>query len=174
MHSNSIVGFRLIQCTLGFYVADMIVRLLDNNLQGYRQTIVHHIIAGMGCFIVLFYKGVFAHFAIFRLSSHATIPFVSTFYILLNFNKRKSPVYTVTSIGMVVTSIATRIVPIISTWKIIIGVMIYLYMTCTKASLPHILGIFMFSITFDVGNVIICTKMIRGFIKHVKFIRSKH
>ena len=38
MYSNSSATFLLMQFTLGFYVTDMVVHLLDNNLRSYRPT----------------------------------------------------------------------------------------------------------------------------------------
>ena len=152
----------------------MTVHLLNKNLnrQTIRQTVIHHIGGSLSCFGVLYYQGVFAHILFFRLIAHVTNPFIFTYYIMFNFNQKKSLLYTAASIGMVVTSIATRILLIFWMWSLMIKALIHVYTTCNIASLPMILLLIAFTAAFDIGHIIICTKMVRGFIKHIRSLRN--
>ena len=132
MYSRSSVAIFLVQLSFGFYVADFIVHCRDNTLRHNAvQTLIHHGFASLASVLVLYYQGVFMHFAILRLVPHITCPFLYVQYIMANFNMKKSPWYTVISISMTVISVLFRVVPIIWTWRMIFYATIASFSSCS-------------------------------------------
>lgn len=171
MYSKSSAGFVLMQVSLGFYIADVIVHIHNRTLRYSFQTYIHHGLSGFAIFWSLYYQGSYMHFGLFRLIAHLANPFVYTQYIMIRMKRTKSPLYTAASIGMTVTCLLTRALPLVWLWKIMFRAI--LYNNC--AILPWILS-FLFiigSMLFDMGNIIICYKMTKGCIKHILSLGKK-
>ena len=175
MYSRSSVAIFLVQLSFGFYVADFIVHCRDNTLRHNAvQTLIHHGFASLASVLVLYYQGVFMHFAILRLVPHITCPFLYVQYIMANFNMKKSPWYTVISISMTVISVLFRVVPIIWTWRMIFYATIASFSSCSHmVPWPFVVLTFIGSLLFDIGNVVFVRRMVKGCIKHVRSVSKK-
>ena len=172
MYSKSKVAFVLLQFSFGFYMADIVVHSRDNILRYSFPTYAHHGIVSLAIFFSLYYQGASAHFGLFRLPSHITNPFIYVQYILIRANRRQSLLYTAASIGMTVTTLLTRVLPLYWIWKIMINGI--LLSPCTI--LPLILRLIFFfgSLIFDAVTVVICYRMVKGSVKHIMIKTNKH
>ena len=108
---------------------------------------MHHIGAALGIFIPLYDHGFLMHVVCFRIMTHVANIFNNPFYVLMNFDRKDSSLYTVVSVGMVVAGFVTRVAPIVWLWKIILKA---LFLPCSSAAWPIKIFLVVDSIICDV------------------------
>ena len=162
-HSKSHVGFMLLQVTLALYVAEIIAHMMDKNYQGKFELAMHHIGGIIIIASTLFHQGILMHVVCFRLLTHVANLFNHPFYVLMTFNKKDSRLYTVVSVGMVVAGFLVRVAPMILYWKITFTALL---MPCSPV-VVQIVGIGG-TIFFDLYNLRLVYKMLKGCVKHLK------
>ena len=164
-HSKSHVGFMLLQVTLALYVAKIIAHMLDKNYRGKFQLAMHHIGRMVIIGSILFHQGFLMHVVCLRLLTHVANLFNHPFYVLTTFNKKDSPVFTVVSVGMVIAGFLVRVAPIVLYWKITFTA---IFLPCAVISLPFKIVGLGGTIVFDLYNLYLVYKMLKGCVKHLK------
>ena len=163
--SKSNVGFTLLQVTLALYVAELITHLVDKDLRVGTETVIHHIGGILTISLVLFNQGTLMHIVCWRLMTHVPNLFNHPFYVLRTFNRKDSPLFTVVSVGMVIGGFITRVLPIIWFWKTTFTT---IFLPCMTVAWPlRILGILL-TILFDIYNLLLVYKMLKGCVKHLR------
>ena len=118
--SKSHLGFVTIQLSLGFFIGDCIVNLLDPKLRADRGGMIHHAAAIGGLVFCLYYQGLFMFFVVYRLITECSQPFVNVRYVLHELECIDGMLYTCASVAMWVVFILCRIVVIPLHWYVIV------------------------------------------------------
>ena len=118
--SKSHLGFLTIQLSLGFFIGDYIVNLLDPKLRADWGGMIHHAAAIGGLVFCLFYQGLFMFFVIYRLITECSQPFVTLCHVLHELECNDGMLYTCASVVKLVVFILCRIVVIPWHWYVIV------------------------------------------------------
>ena len=118
--SKSHLGFVTIQFSLGFYIGDYIVNLLDPKLRADWGGMIHHAAAVGGLVFCLYYQGLFMFFVVYRLITECSQPFINLSYVLHELEFHDGMLYTCASVVMLVVFIFCRIIIIPWHWYVIV------------------------------------------------------
>ena len=163
-NSNPRLNTAIQQVTLAFYLVDFIAHILDKDLlHEAPQTPMHHVGASLGL-LLSFYYPFYTHGIILRLMTHLTQPFLNTLYSLRIFNHKYGIIFKVNSVGLVVTSLLTRVSPIFWLWKELYN-LTYLSPQIVPWQAFAVAGVI--SVIFDIWNLWCVYKMIIGCAKHL-------
>ena len=169
--SKSPLGFVTMQISLGYFIGDLIVCLLDPKLRANRGSMIHHIAGIVGLGLGLFYQGKFMFFIVYRLIAECSTPFVNLHYILHNQNEKGGTLYLFAGIGMLIMFVLCRIIVIPWHWYEILTVV----MTEEAALLvPLFFRVWLGGnyLVFDILNIYWCFKIMRGALKLLKTKRK--
>jgi hypothetical protein len=162
--SKSPLGFVTMQISLGYFIGDLIVCLLDPKLRTDRDNMIHHVAGIVGLVLGLFYQGKFMFFVVYRLIAECSTPFVNLHHILHNLDKKDGTPYIFAGIGMLITFVLCRIIVIPWHWYEILAVVV----TDEAALLvPLFFRVWLGAnyLVFDILNVYWCYKITRGALK---------
>ena len=107
--SKSPLGFMTIQMSLGYFVADLLITLVDPKLRSDKGSIAHHVTGIVGIITCLYLQGKLMFFIISRLISEASTPFVNMRWVLHELHITDGSLFKTAAYGMLVTFFATRI-----------------------------------------------------------------
>ena len=161
------LGFTTIQISLGYFVGDFIVCLLDPKLRSDKASMMHHVADIVGISLGLFQEGNGMFFVILLLLTECSTPFVNFRFILYYLGEKDKLLYTFAGMIMLIAFILFRIVVIPWHWYEILT-------TAMSEECALLIPLFFrvwlgFSyLVFDVINVYWCYKMIRGALKHLR------
>ena len=166
--SKCYLGFLAMQCSLGYFCADLISCLTDSELRKDKSMLAHHVIGIIGLFLGLFHQGKFMFFIVYRFINESSTPFVNTFWLLKILKKQKSTIFLVNSLLMVAVFFACRICPIWWHWSIFYRTL----MDPAVVLLPWYLRLWtvLTYVIFDALNLAWFWKMFRGAIRY--FVKS--
>lgn len=171
--SKSPLGFTTMQISLGYFVGDLIVGLLDPKLRADGMGMIHHIAGIVGLTLGLFYQGKFMFFVVYRLIAECSTPFVNLHHILYNLERKDGSLYVVGGIGMLITFILCRIIVIPWHWYEILTVVV-----TEEAALlvPLFFRVWLGGnyLVFDILNIYWCYKIMRGALKLFKTKRKSN
>ena len=122
--SKSPLGFVTIQISLGFFIGDFIVNLLDPKLRTEWGGMIHHAAAIGGLVFCLFYQGLFMFFVVYRLITECLQPFINLCYILHKLDDTDGILYTCSSIVMFTVFFLCRIIIIPWHWYVVVTVVV--------------------------------------------------
>ena len=162
-NSNPRLNTAIQQVTMAFYLVDFIAHILDKDLRETSQTPMHHVGASLGLLIGVYYQP-YTHTVCFRVMTHITTPFTNMFYVLRSFNHKYGICFKVASVGMVVTSLLTRVSPMFWLWKEMYRVT---FLSPNQAPWPVQTAAILLSVIFDVYNLLIVYRMIVGCAKYL-------
>ena len=169
--SKSPKGFVAMQISLGYFIGDLIVCLLDPKLRADRGSMVHHIAGIVGLSLGLFYQGKFMFFVVYRLIAECSTPFVNLQHILHDLNEKDGTPYIFAGISMLITFILCRIIIIPWHWYEILTIVV-----TEEAALlvPLFFRVWLGGnyLVFDILNVYWCYKIMRGAFKLFKAKRK--
>ena len=171
VYSKSPFGFAVMQISLGYFLADFIVCLLDKNLRQDFGSLAHHVAGIIGIALGLFYQGGFMFFIIFRLLSELSTPLVNLFWILTMLDRRDSPLFAVTSWGMLITFFLCRLAPEYWIWNILLTALFH--PASVIVPLPVRVWIFFNYIAFDILNIFWFWKMLKGAAKQIRKLAKR-
>ena len=165
--SKSPEGFVAMQISLGYFVGDLIVCLLDPKLRADRGSMVHHIAGIVGLSLGLFYQGKFMFFVVYRLIAECSTPFVNLHHILHDLNEKDGTPYIFAGVSMLIAFILCRIIVIPWHWYEILTIVV-----TEEAALlvPLFFRVWLGGnyLVFDILNVYWCYKIMRGAFKLFK------
>ena len=107
--SKSPLGFMTLQMSLGYFVADFLIILVDPKLRSDKGSVAHHITGIVGIITCLYLQGKLMFFIISRLISEASTPFVNMRWVLHELHIADGSLFKTAAYGMLVTFFATRI-----------------------------------------------------------------
>ena len=168
--SKSPLGFALMQCSLGYFVADTIACLLDKELCKDRSMLGHHIVSMIGLFLSLYCQGKFMFFVVYRFVNEYSTPFVNMFWVLRILKKQDSSLFVVNSLVMVTVFFVCRIFPLIPWhWYVFYNTM---FNSPAMVLLPWYLQLWTFLtyVAYDILNMWWFSRMVRGSVKY--FLKS--
>ena len=169
--SKSPLGFVSVQMSLGFYIGDFIVNLLDPKLRTDWGGVIHHAAAIGGLIFCLFYQGLFMFFVIYRLITECSQPFVNLCYVLHELDDNDGILYTCASIVMLAVFILCRIIIIPWHWYVTVTTLA----TEESALLVPLIfrvGLVGVYLVFDILNVLWCDTIMRDTSKLFKSQRK--
>ncbi|KAL5457005.1 hypothetical protein EMCRGX_G034237 [Ephydatia muelleri] len=108
--SKSSLGFVTLQVSLGYFVADLVIILLDPKLRSDKASLMHHIAGIVGLVLSLHFQGKLMYYLIFRLISELSTPFVNMRWVLYEFRITNGILYRAAAYGMMATFFFTRII----------------------------------------------------------------
>ena len=110
--SKSPLGFITLQVSLGYFVADIVITLLDPKLRSdnIKGSLMHHLAGIIGIGLCLYFQGKLMYFIVGRLISEASTPFVNLRWILNEFHITDGKLFKTAAYGMLVTFFTARIV----------------------------------------------------------------
>ena len=161
--SKSPLGFATMQISLGYFVADLIICLMDPFLRRDMGSMTHHVAGIVAISLGLFYQGKFMFFIIYRLISELSTPFVNLWSTFRTLDEKNTIWYAFSSIGMVTTFCVCRIMPMPWHWY----VLWFTIIDPASFIVPlhfRVLTVINF-LAFDVLNVYWFSKMVRGAVK---------
>lgn len=164
VYSKSRFGFFIMQFSFGYFMADCVGTLSDQELRKDRAMIAHHIVSIIGLFLGLYYQGKFMFFVVYRLITESSTPFVNLFVLLRILKKQNSKLFVVNSILMIISFFACRVYPIWWHWKVTIST----HLDPEVVILPILVRawtIFTY-VVFDALNVFWFYKMSKGALKY--------
>ena len=169
--SKSPLGFATMQISLGYFVGDLIVCLLEPKLRADTFSMIHHVAGIVGLSLCLFYQGKFMFFVVYRLIAECSTPFVNLRHILSDLGEKDGTPYIFAGISMLITFVLCRIVVIPWHWyEIVMAVMTEEAVVLVPLFFRVWLG-FNYLI-FDILNVYWCNKILRGAAKLIKTKRK--
>lgn len=160
--AKSPLEFTTIQISLGYYTADIIVRLQHPSRRKFTGIVFHHVIAATGQVIILYYQGIYAYFMFFLLTTELATPLLNIHmaFHLLGPPYKNSLWYRMVSFGQVISFFCLHILLIPLYW--------YQYLTAINHHLSVIVPLVfrawscIFGVILDVMCVYWFSKMIRG------------
>ena len=161
--SNSSLGFVTLQVSLGYFVADLVIILLDPKLRSDKASLMHHFAGIIGLVLSLYFQGKLMFYLIFRLISELSTPFVNMRWVLHQFHITNGTVYKIAAYGMVATFFATRIITMPLFWYDCYNCFVHPGMVIVP-DFFKVWAVINFS-AFDVLNLYWFYKMVRGAIK---------
>ena len=108
--SKSSLGFITLQVSLGYFLADLVIVLMDPKLRSDKGSLMHHLAGITGIGLCLYFQGKLMYFIIARLISEASTPFVNLRWILHEFHITDGKLFKTAAHGMLVTFFTARIV----------------------------------------------------------------
>lgn len=163
--SKSPLGFFTMQISLGYFVADFLVVLVDPDMRKDFGIVVHHIAGLNALSLGLFNHGKFMYFIVYRFIAEVSTPFVHMRWTLhlLDYPKH-SFWYLFSSLGMILTFFLSRVLVIPWHWYVLVTVLatplcveviplFYRAWTCLSYLVLDVLNVFWFS------------KMVKGALK---------
>ena len=171
VYSKSQFGFAVMQISLGYFLADFIVCLLDKNLRQDFGSLAHHVAGIIGIALGLFYQGGFMFFILFCLLSELSTPLVNLFWILTMLDRRDSPLFAVTSWGMLITFFLCRLEPEYWIWNILLTALFH--PASVIIPLPVYVWVFVNYIAFDILNIFWFWKMLKGAAKQIRKLAKR-
>ena len=118
--SKSSVGFIALQISLGYFIGDFIVSLLDPTLRSDVGSIIHHLAGITSISIGLVHQGKLMFFIVYRLISELSTPMVNLRLFHYQLDNKNGCGYSFASLGMMVTFFLFRIAPIPWHWFVLI------------------------------------------------------
>ena len=161
------LGFTTMQISLGYFVGDFIVCLLDPKLRSDKVSMMHHMAGMVGISLSLSQEGNGMFFVILLLTTEGSTPFVNFWSVLYHLGEKDKLLYTFTGMIMVITFILFRIVVIPWHWYEIWTTVMSEECAMTIPLFFRVWLGFNY-LTFDIFNVIWCEKMISGALKHLR------
>ena len=161
--SKSSLGFVTLQVSLGYFVADLVIILLDPKLRSDKASLMHHIAGIVGLVLSLHFQGKLMYYLIFRLISELSTPFVNMRWVLYEFRITNGILYRAAAYGMMATFFFTRIITMPWFWYDFY----YCFMHPGIVIVPDFFKVWAvcnFS-AFDVLNLYWFYKMVRGAMK---------
>ena len=128
----------------------------------------HHVAGIIGIALGLFYQG---RFIIFRLLSELSTPLVNLFWILTKLDRRDSPLFAVTSWGMLITFFLCRLAPEYWIWNILLTALFH--PASVIIPLPVRVWVFFNYIAFDILNIFWFWKMLKGAAKQIRKLAKR-
>ena len=160
LFSKSQLGFVTMQLSLGHFISDLIICLLDKELRQDKGSLAHHVAGITGIVLGLYNQGKLMFYIVFRLTSEFSTPLVNLFWILTMLKRRDSKLFIFSSLGMLVCFFACRIAPIIWLWRKLIVTL--LDPSSVLVPLPLRIWIVFNYLVFDVLNTYWFGKMVKG------------
>ncbi len=114
--SKSMLGFTILQVSIGYFVADFVVCLFDPLLRRDLGSMLHHIAAIIAIYLGLLHQGKFMFFIVYRLVAELSTPFVNLRWVYYTLGKKRSKRYIFASFGMMISFFFCRIVVIPWHW----------------------------------------------------------
>ena len=158
------LGFTTMQISLGYFVGDFIVCLLDPKLRRDKGSMMHHVAGIVGISLSLFHQGKAMFFVVYRLIAECSTPFVNLRSILSDLGEKDKPLYIFTGVNMLITFIVCRIIVIPWHWYEILKTV--MAEECALL-IPLVLRVWLgFNyLVFDILNVYWCYRIIIGAFK---------
>ena len=171
VYSKSPIGFAVMQISLGYVLADFVVCLLDKNFRKDFGSLAHHIAGIISIALGLFYQGKFMFFIIFRLLSELSTPLVNLFWILTMLDRRDSPLFAITSWGMLITFFLYRLAPEYWIWNVLLTALFH----PASVIVPVLIRVWVFFnyIAFDILNIFWFWKMLKGAAKQIRKLAKR-
>ena len=171
--SKSSLGFATMQISLGYFIGDLIVCLIDPKLRADRASMIHHIAGIVGLALCLFYQGKFMFFVVYRLIAECSTPFVNLRRILHDLKEKDGGLYIFVGFGMLITFVLCRIIVIPWHWYEILTVVV-----TEEAALlvPLFFRVWLGGnyLVFDFLNIYWCYKIMRGALKLFNSMRKSN
>lgn len=164
--SKSPYGLAVMQFSLGYFIGDTTICLLDKHLRKDKSMLTHHVVGMIGISLSLYCQGRFMFFVLVRELSEFSTPNVNLFCVLMMLDKRESKLFLVNSLLMVATFFLCRIAPFLWVWRDLITALL----DPLSVIVPIHLRVWtvMNSIALDALNILWFWKMLRGTIKYFR------
>lgn len=158
------LGFTTMQISLGYFIGDFIVCLLDPKLRSDTGSMIHHVAGIVGVSLSLFHQGKAMFFVIYRLFSECSTPFVNLRSILSDIGEKDRTLYIYTGVSMLITFLLCRIVVIPWHWYEILKTV--MSVECTLL-IPLFFRVWLGVnyLVFDILNIYWAYKIIKGAVK---------
>ena len=154
----------LMQVTLAHYIVDFIPHTLDKTLRNTSHIPMHHAGAGTALLLVILFRWG-EDVMCLRLLSHSSTVFKNIFYMFRSFKLKDSPWFGVVSVVLVVSTLVTRVAPIFWLCERTYIIAIFEY----SPPWPITLALATVAFVFDIFNIFVTYKMIKGLGKHLKY-----
>ena len=167
IYSQLPLGFTVMQISLGYFVGDFVVCLLDPKLRSDIGSILHHLAGIVGLSLSLFMQGQAMFFVIYRLVAEGSTPFVNLRSILSTLGEKDKTLYVFAGISMLVTFVLCRIIVIPWHWYEVLATV--MSEECARV-IPMFFRVWLGInyLAFDILNVYWCGKILRGAVKLYK------
>ena len=118
LYSKEPLGFAVMQITLGYFTADLLVRLSDKMLRGDTAVIIHHLVAATAVVITLYNQGRMMYFLVVFYITELPTPFVNFWRILRLTGNKNSYWRALASFGLWTSFFLCRVAPIPWHWYV--------------------------------------------------------
>ena len=162
--SKSPLGFTAMQVSLGYFLGDFVVCLLDQKLRNDKGNMTHHIAGIVGLSLCLFYQGKAMFFVVYRLIAEVSTPFVNLRSILYDLGNKDGFLYYFAAINMLITFVCCRIIVIPWHWYEILTTVVT-EECALLIPLYFRVWIGLNYIAFDILNAYWCYRIVRGALK---------
>ena len=155
----------LMQVTLAHYIVDTIAHMLDKKLRDTSQIPMHHTGAGLAI-VVLILSQWGEDVMCVRILSHSSTVFKNVFYIFRSFKLKDSPWFVLVSVVLVLATLVTRVAPTLCLWE---KSYIHIFVEMYVPPWPLVVSVSSIAFLFDIFNLLVAYKMIKGLGKYVMY-----
>lgn len=163
--SKSPLGFTTLQISVGYFLGDLFVCLLDPVLRSDPGTLLHHLAGLTSMAISLVHQGKLMFFIVCRLISELSTPFVNLLLFNQHMSVKSGFVFWFASLGMLVTFFVVRICTIPWYWYSLVYALLYDPLCPVIVELQWRIWILCMYGIFDILNLYWFVKMVRGAVK---------
>ena len=161
--SESILAMVILQFSIGYFCADMILIMLDNKMRREKMSVLHHFLGAYGIWLGLTHNGVAVYWVVYRLFTESSTPFVNCLHWMNAIGyPKKSPLFITNSLMLTAVFYLCRIAIIPYHWYALYN---YVYIDPSMAVLWPPLIQYWMVVTYtllDALNIIWAYKLTKG------------